>query len=199
MKTITHYQEYNLENALLGFALSYYDGSIDLDEWWTQERRDKALQNVKKRAFNQGGHNKVLESIVVSFLIKSPRSLWQEFDTYRAGMTKNSASTMHTLKKRLLTRDDFTDNTTDAAIENINKLIAEKSDIAILKENLPEGFLQVRQITTNYKVLQNMYFQRKDHRYTQWQNIFNELIPLLEHPYFIIPVSEEIEGAKDDK
>ncbi|MCK9240314.1 hypothetical protein [Desulfocurvus sp.] len=43
------------------------------------------------------GHNKVLESMCVWLDVRMPRYWWQEFDTYRVGVTKQSESTMHIL------------------------------------------------------------------------------------------------------
>jgi hypothetical protein len=171
--------------ALLGMALSYWDGSDSLDTWWNKERQTKAFDRSKKLAFMQGGHNKYLESIVVWFEIKATRAFWQEFDTYRIGITKQSASTMHTLKKRKLTTEDFGDNTYFSVISSFNSLLDETDNINILKDNLPEGFLQTRIVCTNYKVLQNIVYQRKTHRYKAWRDFVAQLLEQLEHPYYI--------------
>jgi hypothetical protein len=47
---------------------------------------------------------------------------------------------------------------------------------------LPEGFLQLRSVTTNYAELLNMYFQRKNHRLPEW-GIFCAYVEQL--PYMI--------------
>jgi hypothetical protein len=66
------------------------------------------LKNVAYRLCDKdGGHNKFLESIQVWIEITAARYFWAEFDTYRVGTTKQSQSTIHTITKKPLTREDF--------------------------------------------------------------------------------------------
>jgi len=82
--------------AMLGLSLSYNKSLC-------------AMYDVAKKLYNKdGGHNKFLESIQIWLDIKMPRYWWQEFDTYRVGVTKQSESTVHTVFKRELTQEDFT-------------------------------------------------------------------------------------------
>lgn len=187
-------EEAGLMNALLGMALSYWDQDGDLDSWWDESRKIKAFDRSVKLAFMQGGHNKFLESIQVWVEIRATRAFWQEFDTYRAGVTKQSASTMHTLKKRNLTVDDFSTNTDQLVISTFNVLLnAYNNDINKIKDNLPEGFLQTRIVCTNYKVLQHIIWQRHNHRYKAWREFCEQLLAQVEHPYYL--VQEESNGA----
>lgn len=122
-----------------------------------------------------GGHNKFLESITVSLDITAPRYWWSEFDTYRVGITKQSESTMHTLEKEHITNDCFEYDIPDFMIEYVNYLIKNKQPIEIIKNALPEGFLQRRIVITNWKTLRNIYLQRKSHRLPQWGIFCKEL------------------------
>jgi hypothetical protein len=213
-------KEAGFEEALFGLSLSYYDHAIppfhmnaftsSLEDsrmatigidyknekdtfFWTQERYTKAVHRCLKQAHMQGGHNKFLESITVWLYIQASRDFWQEFDTYRAGITKQSSSTMHTLDKRAVTYLDFEIGTHPDSINIFNLCLTnykdEKhpayKDISTLKKNLPEGWLQERQITTNYKVLQHIYRQRKNHRLKQWKQVIEDLLIQLDHPYLI--------------
>ncbi len=180
-------REAGFDDALLGMALSYYDGLEPIETWWNEERKSKALRRAGTLAFKQGGHNKFLESMQVWMLIKASRGFWQEFDTYRAGVTKQSASTMHTISKRLLTTDDFTGDTAFEVICFINKMIKVDSGVNEIKANLPEGFLQLRMVCTNYKTLQNIVFQRRKHRLKEWRTFCSELQCQLMYPGFIFP------------
>lgn len=179
-------EEHGLSPALLGMALSYWDGSEHLHKWWTPDRQRKALHRANLLAFKQGGHNKFLESICVWITMKATRGFWQEFDTYRVGVSKQSASTMHTLSKRKLTKDDFHPATSVHLVEILNMLIEKGEDIQTLKANLPEGFYQVRVVTTNYKTLQNMVFQRHKHRLKEWPAFIQQIVDKLEHPQFVV-------------
>lgn len=188
-------REAGYQEALLGMSLSYYDHAISLKDFWIEEKIAKAAKQASVLAFKQGGHNKFLESIQVWIFVQATRGFWQEFDTYRVGMTKQSSSTMHTLDKRAVEQSDFslqTDNLQIAAFNHClsrykNSQDSEYKNIVYLKDNLPEGWLQERVICTNYKVLQNIYAQRKKHRYKPWQEFLDQLLNQLQHPYFINP------------
>lgn len=184
---ILNYAEAGIDQALLGMALSYYDHATPLHDWWDEDRKAKAYKRAKLLAFKQGGHNKFLESIQVWMTIQASRDFWSEFDTYRVGMTKQSASTMHTLTKRKATSADFAEGTTQVAIDNLNQLIEDKADISTIKKNLPEGWLQERMVCTNYKMLQNIYAQRHNHRLQQWRTFCEALVHHLHYPAFVIP------------
>jgi hypothetical protein len=174
-------KEAGYEEALLGMAFSYRDQSIPLNEWWDDAKKNRAIARAESLCDKDGGHNKFLESIRVWVYIQASRAWWQEFDTYRIDITKQSTSTMHTLSKRYAKRSDFEAGTLDQMIDVFNALLDTKPDIATLKENLPEGFLQERIITTSYKTLRYILEQRANHRYKHWNKLQTELYNQLEH------------------
>lgn len=187
MLTLSILKESGYNEALLGMSLSYYDGASSIEEWWTEEKITRAARRLESLAFKGLGHSKALETIQVWFLLTATRAFWQEFDTYRVGITKNSASTMHTISKRELTIDDFDSYTSLDAIDNLNKVIKENpKDINRIKANIPEGFLQSRVVSTNYKVLQNIIAQRAGHRYKYWDSFITQLLRGTEHPELLI-------------
>ena len=156
-------------HALLGMALSYHDRKYDIDDWWNNERYLKAEKRAKKLCNMDGGHNKFLESIMLWIYVDAPRSFWSEADTYRLS-TKQSESTMHTLQKRSATIDDFEEGTDVKAVAVFNTILREnKGDISVIKNNLPEGYLQARIWLMSYKTLRNIIYQRHDHRLKYWQ------------------------------
>lgn len=123
------------------------------------------------------GHNKFLESIILYLEINAPRYWWQEFDTYRIGVTKQSESTMYTLGKRTLTKDDFESGIIDSGILTaLNRLIAEGKSRTELKQNLPEGFLQKRIVCLSLKTYLNMYAQRHNHKLALWKNFLLDVL-----------------------
>jgi hypothetical protein len=188
MKTII-LNEAGHDEALLGMSLSYYDHAEPIDDWWDEAKKLKAIKRSVLLAPKDGGHNKFLESITVWIYIQASRSFWQEFDTYRVGMTKQSASTMHTLDKRPVTEDDFEIGTSRYIIDAFNQVLAAYKnptspyfkDITYLKDNLPEGWLQERVVTTNYKVLRHIISQRENHRLLYWKLFCNEIKSQLKH------------------
>jgi len=76
-------EESGLSHALLGLSLN------------KNQPLDNMLTLSDKLASKDGGHNKFLESIAVWLDITAPRYWWSQLDTYRAGVTKQSESTMH--------------------------------------------------------------------------------------------------------
>ena len=182
------------EEALLGLSLSFYDHAIPLEVFWDEQKKLRAAQRGTALAHRDGGHNKFLESIQVWIFIQASRDFWSEFDTYRAGMTKQSSSTMHTLDKRYVTQADFEEGTSFDSVASFNKCLNEYKtegnpyfkDITRLKKNLPEGWLQERVICTNYKVLQHIYKQRNGHRLKQWKHYIEELTAQLEFPEYMV-------------
>ena len=158
--------------ALLGLSLSY------------NQPVEKMAGVAKKLVLQGGSHAKFLESMVIWFSVKAPRYWWQQFDTYRAGVTKQSGSTMHTVMQRELVQDDFVREVYPSVLNSLNRWIKSK-DFDMVKANLPEGFLQERVVCLNYKVLAHMYGQRNDHRLKEWQNFFDFTLSQLIHPHFI--------------
>jgi len=149
-------KEAGYEEAKLGMSLSF-NSSLD--------KMDKVCSKLAKR---NGGHNKFLESICVWLDITAPRYWWQQFDSYRIGVTKQSESTMHTIMKKPFTIDDFESRLVDYfVIERLNQLI-EDGEFDIVKAMLPESFLQRRIVCTNYKTLYTMYRQRRTHKLSEW-------------------------------
>lgn len=159
--------ESGYEAAIKGIGLSY--GIDDFER----------LENVaKKLSFKDGGHNKFLESMQVWIEINAARYWWQEFDTYRVGVTKQSESTIHTITRKSITQNNFEYEVFQPTIDYVNKLILEynKSEskhtmkyyFNLIKANLPEGFLQKRIVCTNYKCLKNIIYQRKNHKLGEW-------------------------------
>lgn len=143
--------------------------------------------------------SKFLRQILVSVDITAPLYWWKEFDTYKIGTTANSTSTMHKLATTPITLDCFetddyvnflmiSEETTkegvfgyfvdDMVKELINHLeilrlkYLETKDKKYWKELirwLPNSWLQTRTVTMNYAVLRNQYFQRRNHKLSEWR------------------------------
>jgi len=187
--------EVGFEEALYGLSLSFKDRAEPIEDWWTDERLEKMKKTSKVLANRDGGHNKFLESMVVYIDIEAPRYWWSEFDTYRVGTTKQSESTMHTLKKRDMTIDDVEVPMIGAdwrfsQIVAFNKARLITTSIEVLKSLLPEGYKQRRLVCTNYKVLRNIIYQRHDHKLPQWRDFINVIYDEVEHPDYLPDLSK---------
>ena len=177
--------EAGYKEALFGLSLSYRT-LTPLEINGTKRYFDddqhflKLCKIAETLAFKQGGHNKFLESMQVWLLIRGSLSFWKQFDTYRVGTTKQSESTMHTLKKRVLTENDFTKETFCIPTINQNFSIDE------MRDSLPSGFLECRVVNTNYKTLQNIIHQRKNHKSKKWNTFIEMLLKQVKFPQFLI-------------
>ena len=139
---------------------------------------------ARRLAFLGDGHNKFLESVVVWLDIVAPRYFWQEFDTYRVGVTRQSESTMHTIAKRPLEPGDFAHPVPAAHLAHLNRLIAE-GRWEETKWDLPESFLQRRIVSANYMALQRIVRQRARHRLPEWHEFIDQLVRSVEHPEYV--------------
>ena len=136
-------------------------------------------------------HCKFMRQIFVCVDITAPIYWWKEFDTYKVGTTANSTSTMHKLASNPIDMscfetDDYDGNyavpkyleTYDTYpgqfinyLEDLRVKYLETKDKGYWKELvrwLPESWLQTRTVTLSYANLRNIYFQRKDHKLTEW-------------------------------
>ena len=160
---IYNIEEHGFDRAMRGLARSY----------------NQDIKNMPEVALKLGpkdlGHNKFLESIVVWMEIEAPRFFWSEFDTYRGdledmkGITKQSDSTMHTLKRQPLTQENFEYTILESYLNHLNWKIKNNNPIEEIKNDLPDGFIQGRTVCTSYKVLRNIILQRHNHKVPQWK------------------------------
>ena len=165
-------EEHGYEPALLGLSLSY--------------GQDVAkMPAVARRLASKGnGHNKFLESIMVWLDITAPRYWWQQFDTYRVGVTKQSESTMHLITNRPLTQNDFAHPVPEEHLAHLNRLIQEQKWEEV-KWDLPESFQQRRVVCLSYMALQRIVRQRRKHRLPEWPEFIRMILEQVEHPEFL--------------
>lgn len=150
-------------------------------------------------------HRKFMRQILVSVDITAPLYWWKEADTYKVGTVSNSTSTMHKLASTPITMDcfemdDFSEINIESEdfsfpitstwksiiddLESLRQKYNETKDKRYWKELirlLPESWLQKRTITMNYENILNMYWQRKNHKLTEWSESFCDWVRTL--PY----------------
>jgi hypothetical protein len=156
------------------------DSSCNPNEYTCFEMGDndlKLLQNLTKAGSE---HRKVLRFIKIWATLTLPRYVWTEFDTYKVGCDRMSCSTMHKLGKTLLTQADFQLPIATQVLDSLNQMgeqircmKAGSTDanhlLRMIKNSLPEGFLQKADVAMNYETALNMFRQRKDHRLPEWR------------------------------
>ena len=151
----------------------------------SHDQDPKDMPKVAKRlAPMDMGHNKFLESMIVWFMVRSPRYVWQQADTYRIS-TKQSESTMHTVMQRPLRISDFeVDGITRGYLAQLNKLIKD-GKFFTLKKRMPESIMQKREWCMSYKTLRNIILQRAHHRLPHWKSFAEQALRLVQHPEFL--------------
>ena len=170
---VTIITESGYMESLLGLSLSYNQPI---------QKMEKVALNL---AFQGNAHNKFLETISMILDINAPRFWWQEFDTYRVGMTKQSESTIHTLKKQKLSNNNFEYPISPYILNELQKMIDENQPLHIIKNSLPEGFLQRRIVSTNYLTMQRIIKQREGHALPQWEIFINSVMRQASYKKFL--------------
>lgn len=184
-------REAGYKEAILGLSLSY-------GQRWSPADELKAYEVCSRLAHKGDGHNKFLESICVWLDVTAPRFFWSEFDTYRVGVTKQSESTMHTLKRDGMKVSDFGGFLTKEFVDIINEAANVPGiSIANIKCLLPEGFHQRRIICTNYMALQRIIKQRHKHRLPQWRLFCEVVVSELMFPQFVMKKEEFLHDEQE--
>jgi hypothetical protein len=178
--------EYGLYEAHLGLSLNYKKDVEDMP------------RVLGKLSTKDGGHNKVLEFIQTYWDITAARYFWQEFDTYRIGVSKSSESTMHNLLDRDMELldlesgiDEFVVETQKYQVKLFNEAKEKISElpkafrINELKKLLPESYLQRRIVCINYKALRNILSQRRTHTLSEWKLFCSEVERQVGCPEFL--------------
>jgi len=127
-------------------------------------------------------HRKFLRQIVMWMDITIPRYCWQELDTYKVATVRNSCSTMHKLGHRLLVQEDFEQPLPPETLNRLNDIVVlfqraqrgEFEEIKVrdvrrrMKNDLPEGYLQMATYMMSYETALAILRQRSNHRLDEW-------------------------------
>lgn len=151
-------------------------------------------------------HSKFMRMINVSMDITAPLYWWKEYDTYKVGTVANSCSTMHKIAEKEFTIDDFShEHLLGDALETLESIVEQLNFASLaycetgnkdywwqMIQLLPSSYNQKRTILTNYAVLRNQYFARRNHKLDEWR-IFCKEIERLPYSSLITETKEEAE------
>lgn len=179
--------------ALFGTGLSYglTSGKEPICLTDNPELTGRLIKICAKCASRRNGEDKFLRMIQIWADVTAPRFWWSEFDTYKVGTVSLSESTMHTLGKRPLAREDFEQGLPFELLDWVNTYMRADCAIDIKKRFLPEGFLQRRIVNFNYAVFANMIRQRRNHRLPQWHDFLEKVWRELPFIEFLPPLDGE--------
>lgn len=194
-EVVSNVKVYGFEDAIKG---SKYPMSTDL-----QKLNGDITPTVKSlAACGLGeGHDNFLNGIVVQFDLCFSNKAWVEAERYHFLDFVSSQSTMHRITKFDLDKaympyvDPRMIEIMKEKVKNYNDLVKKDPKnielktkyLEILYSN-PAGFRITAKMTTNYRQLKTIYFQRRNHRLPEWKAFCDFILTL---PYSELIVREE--------
>lgn len=150
------------------------------------------------------GHDNFLSGIVINFDLTITNKMWVEAERYHFFQIVSSQSTMHRISKIGENRNNFDSHVDSRTLSILNEKIAEYNRLVslatpddlnvrqereeLLKEayldilmNVPAGLKLTARISTNYRQLKTIYYQRKNHRLPEWRKFCNWMETELPH------------------
>lgn len=152
---------------------SKYPMSVDVTEC-TSEITDRAR---KLGSCDMGtGHDNYLNGIIVQFDLTFSIKAWTEGERYHFLDFVSSQSTMHRITK-LNPRKQCNRYVTENTLREVERLIAEYNanptdeNYLTVLYNVPTGYELTARMTTNYRQLKTIYYQRRFHRLPEWKEV----------------------------
>lgn len=180
---------------------SKYPMSVDINKL-----NDDVTKTVKKLASTDvgSGDDNFLNGFRIAFDLTFSNKAWVEMERYHFMDFVSSQSTMHKITKfelksqcnkyvdsRIIdiVQEYINEYNRLSNLDNVNlteKVAKNRADI--MKElyltilyNVPSGFQLTARMTTNYRQLKTIYFQRRNHRLPEWREFCKWIEQL---PYF---------------
>lgn len=174
---INNVQVYGLEESI---KRSKYPMSTDTSTCTTEPTKTTYSLG---RASVGSGHDNWLNGIIVQFDLTFTNKAWVEAERYHFLDFVSSQSTMHRITKFNLDKA-YIEYTDPRMIEIMQQLVDQYNAdptpdnyLKVLYSN-PAGFKITAGMTTNYRQLKTIYYQRKNHRLPEWC-VFTEWIETL--------------------
>ena len=186
------------------------DESVRASKYPMAVDHNKANSEITDRTKSLGrtgmgeGHDNFLSGIVVNFDLTITNKMWVEAERYHFFQIVSSQSTMHRISKIGENRDNFDSHVDTRTLSILNEKIAEYNRLSslstpddltirqeraeLLKEayldilmNVPAGLKLTARISTNYRQLKTIYYQRNNHRLPEWRKFCNWMETELPH------------------
>lgn len=177
---IENIQVYGIENAIRG---SKFPMSVDIEAL-----NSDIVERTKKLGQSPVGaaHDQFLTGCLVQFDLTFTVKAWTEAERYHFFDFISSQSTMHRISKFDL-NNQYIEYVDPRIIEIMNELkdryneTKDKEDYLKLLYSNPCGFKLTAAMTTNYRQLKTIYYQRRNHRLPEWKEFCKQIEQL---PYF---------------
>ena len=174
---ISNVRVYGLEASI---KRSKYPMSIDTSTCTSEVT--KTIFNLAQSPVGSG-HDNWLNGVIVQFDLTFTNKAWVEAERYHFLDFVSSQSTMHRITKFDLDKA-YIEYTDPRMIEIMQQLVDQYNAdptpdnyLKVLYSN-PAGFRLTAGMTTNYRQLKTIYYQRKNHRLPEWR-MFSEWITTL--------------------
>ena len=178
---IDNYYVYGLHTSV---KASKYPMSVDVSECSDEiTSTTKNLGNAKTGS----GHDQFLTGIIVQFDLTFSNKAWVEAERYHFFDFVSSQSTMHRITK-LDPRKQCNEYVDERLIDILEEKIAAYHEMPTptnylkVLYNVPAGYELTARMTTNYRQLKTIYYQRRKHRLPEWRE-FCKWIETLPHFY----------------
>lgn len=126
------------------------------------------------------GHDQMLTGIIAQFDLTFTVKAWTEAERYHFFDFISSQSTMHRINKFDLT-NQYSEYVDKRMIDIMNELkdkyneTQDKEDYLRLLYSNPCGFKLTAAMTTNFRQLKTIYYQRRNHRLPEWITFCKQL------------------------
>ena len=185
---ITNVKVYDLDESIIasGYPMRTEAGMREVEE----KDIKRAINLSKAATAENGAHGQYLTGIRVAFDLTFSNKAWVEAERYRFLEFVSSQSTMHRITKFNLD-EAYNEYVDPRVIEIMKEKVNEYKELEnamwsvgtdpaqierekkrkyleILYTN-PAGFELTARMTTNYRCLKNIYYQRRNHRLPEWR------------------------------
>jgi hypothetical protein len=170
MSVVSNVKVFGLENSV---RASKYPMSVDVNLL-----NDEITDTVKKLGSSGTGegHDQFLTGIIVQFDLTFSLKAWTEAQRYHFLDFVSSQSTMHRITKFDI-GDQCNEYVHPGTISILKSLIDCYNDHPTpdnylrVVYNIPTGFQLTARMTTNYRQLKTIYYQRRNHRLPEWREL----------------------------
>lgn len=187
---ISNLHIYGFDNAIRG---SKFPMATDIGKTTSEiTKTTYTLAQCEKGA----GHDQFLTGIIAQFDLTFTVKAWTEAERYHFFDFISSQSTMHRISKFDLTQQ-YSEYVDKRIIDIMNELknryneTNDKEDYLKLLYSNPCGFKLTAAMTTNFRQLKTIYYQRKNHRLPEWVTFCKQLEAIPEFRSLVLGLDNE--------
>ena len=186
---ISNLQIYGFDNAIRG---SKFPMITNINEATSDITRTSYSLAQSERG---SGHDQYLTGVIAQFDLTFTVKAWTEAERYHFFDFISSQSTMHRISKFDLTKQ-YSEYVDKRMIDIMNELkdryntTQDKEDYLKLLYSNPCGFKLTAAMTTNFRQLKTIYYQRKNHRLPEWVMFCKQLEEIPEFRSLVLGIDD---------